>query len=183
MVTPSGTINRNTLANNTNYTYQGSASSVYFYAISGGGNVTVNGQPFVIQANRYYLFTGNIQVSVTRNDPSAPGQWMICITTNTAPLSGAGSARPQSPCENVGRDQNTNPNPRPGTNPQNKPGTKPSGTQNSGGRTNPPSGDGSGTNSGGREGGTAPSGQLNPGTSPGGREGTSAPAPGGGRRP
>jgi len=183
MVTPSGTYNRNALANNANFTYQGAASSVYFYAISGGGNVTVNGKPFVIQANRYYLFTGDIQVSITRNDPSAPGQWMICITTKSAPLSGAGNDRPQSPCETADRDQNTNPNSRPGTNPQNKPGTKPSGTQNSGGRTNPPAGEGSGTNSGGREGGSAPAGELNPGTSSGGREGTVTPTPGGGRRP
>jgi large repetitive protein len=190
MVTPSGTVNRNTLANNTNYTYQGSASSVYFYAISGGGNVTVNGKPFVIQANKYYLFTGNIQVSVTRNDPSAPGQWMICITTNAAPLSGAGTARPQSPCENAGRDQNTNPNQRPGTNQQNKPGTNPQNKPGTNPNTRPnsdpnprPGTKPSGTNSGGREGGTAPAGELNPGTSPGGREGTSAPAPGGGRRP
>jgi hypothetical protein len=132
MVTPSGTFNRNDLANNNNFTYDGSASSVYFYSVSGGGNVTVNGQPFVIQANRYYLFTGNVQVKVTKNDPAAPGQWMICITTNMAPLSGTGDQRPPSPCEEAGRNQNpANPpqnrpnNPRP-TNPQ---PTKPSNPQ------------------------------------------------------
>jgi hypothetical protein len=122
LVTPAGTFNRNDLANNNNFLYEGAASSVYFYSVSGGGNVTVNGQPFVMQANRYYLFTGNVQVKVTKNDPSAPGQWMICITTNTAPVSGAGEQRPVSPCEEAGRNQNpTNPNQRPNNAPQNKP--------------------------------------------------------------
>lgn len=156
MVTASGTFNRNNLANNNNFTYDGAASSVYFYAVSGGGNVTVNGQPFAIQANRYYLFTGKIQVKVTKNDPSAPGQWMICITTNVAPQSGTGSARPTSPCETSDRTPN---NPRPGGNqptnpkeptkpkPGTKPNTKPSGN---GGRSGQPAGQ-SGTSSGGRE--------------------------------
>ena len=121
MVTPSGTFNRNDLANNNNFTYDGSASSVYFYSLSGGGNVTVNGQPFVIQANRYYLFTGNVQVKVTKNDPAAPGQWMICIITNLAPLSGTGDQRPPSPCEEAGRNQNPgNPGVRPANPPQNR---------------------------------------------------------------
>jgi hypothetical protein len=76
METPGGTINRNNLAVNSNFTYDGSASSVYFYA-SSAGTVTVNGNAFNIVPNRYYLFTGNIQVKVTKNDPSATGQWMI----------------------------------------------------------------------------------------------------------
>jgi len=144
MITPSGTVNRNTLSSNSNYTYNGAASSVYFYAISGGGNVTVNGQPFVIQANRYYHFAGNIQVSVTKNSPSAPGQWMICITTNAAPVSGTGDNRPPSPCESGARNDNPS-NPRPNTTPKPAGGTQ-------GGRTNnaPAPTPAPGTNSGGR---------------------------------
>lgn len=139
MVTPNGTINRNNLAINNSFTYDGSASSVYFYAIGGGGNVTVNGAPFAIQANRYYLFTGNIQVTVSRNDPSAPGQWMVCITTNAAPTSGAGKMRPLSPCEEAlnapqPTQQNKPSSPRPNA-PQTRPNTNPR-QNNQGGRTN-----------------------------------------------
>lgn len=158
METPSGNFNRNDLANNNNFTYQGAASSVYFYATTGGGNVTVNGQPFVIQANRYYLFTGDVQVSVTKNDPAAAGQWMICITAKKAPVSGIGSQRPVSPCEASGKNQTPN-NSKPGTAPQNKPGTKPSGsgTNSGGGRPNQPAGEPSvAPSGGGREGSTAP---------------------------
>jgi hypothetical protein len=180
--TPTGSFNRNDLANNNNFSYQGAASSVYFYATTGGGSVTVNGKPFAIQANRYYLFTGDIQVSVTKNDPAAAGQWMICINTKTPPASGIGNQRPISPCEDAGRNQTpgtsrpgTAPQPKPGTTPQNKPGTKPSGsgTSSGDGRTNQPS----------SEPNVAPSG--------GGRAGNTAPAPapssvetqGSGRRP
>jgi len=196
MNTPSGTINRNNLAINNNFSYDGSASSVYFYAISGGGNVTVNGAPFAIQANRYYLFTGNIQVKISRNDPSAPGQWMICITTNSAPTSGAGSNRPLSPCE-AGLNAPNTPQTKPNT-PQTKPNapqTRPNSNprQNSpGGRTNtkPNSGTNakpnSGTSGNSREGSTvtpsAPETKPTEGGRGGAKENT-APVRGGGRKP
>jgi large repetitive protein len=176
MQTPNGTFNRDALANNSNLTYQGAASSVYFYAVNGGGSVTVNGKPFAIQPNRYYLFTGNIQVSLTRNDPAAPGQWMICITTDKAPLSGVGNQRPQSPCEQAGRGQGPeNPSPRPNNAPQNKPDSNPGGgtRNNSGdGRTNAPSGELNNQPGTGRQGGNST------GTDP-----NSTVAPGGTRRP
>jgi large repetitive protein len=180
--TPAGTFNRDDLANNNNFTYEGVASSVYFYAVNGGGSVLVNGQPFAIQANRYYLFTGEITVSVTRNDPAAPGQWMICIRTNTAPVSGVGNQRPLSPCEQAGRNQApNNTNPRPGTAPQTNPNPKPGGTK----PTNP------GTTNSGNGRTDAPAGNVNTTQPSGGREGgnTTQPAPGtietsgGGRRP
>ena len=154
METPGGIINRNNLSLNSGFTYDGPASSVYFYAQSGGGTVTVNGAPFIIQANRYYLFSGNSQVKVSRNDPSAPGQWMICITTDSAPSSGTGKDRPLSPCEdaintiNPGtlntttpgntnsrpNQQNTRPNtPAPNTRPNQNTNTKPR-QNNQGGR-------------------------------------------------
>lgn len=149
MVTPSGTINRNTLALNSNFSYEGSASTVYFLATSGGGNVTVNGTPYAVQANNYYSFTGNIQVKVSKNDPSAPGQWMICITTNSAPVSGSGANRPISPCEesmNAPKPVNTQPKPQPNQGGRNTPGgTKPtpqgtnSAPSNSGGKVTPSS--------------------------------------------
>ncbi len=115
MLTPSGTINRNNLSLNSNFSYEGSASSVYFLASGGGGNITVNGAPIAVQAGNYYSFSGNLQVKVSKNDPSAPGQWMICITSNTPPLYGSGANRPMSPCEegqNMPKPQNTQPKPQ-----------------------------------------------------------------------
>ena len=152
MITPNGTINRDNLAINNNFSYEGSASSLYFYAKTGGGNVTVNGAPFTIVANRYYLFTGNIQVKVTRNDPTAPGKWMVCITTNVPPTSGIGANRPLSPCEQglnapqTNPTQQTRPNKPPTIPTPNPRQTSPEGRTNPGGATKP--NPGSGGNSG-----------------------------------
>lgn len=186
MQTPSGTISRNNLAIDNSFSYDGSASSVYFYAINGGGNVTVNGAPYAIQPNRYYLFTGNIQVKVSRNDPSAPGQWMICITTNAAPTSGAGSNRPLSPCEealNAPNPTQTNPG-APQTRP-NMPQTRPIAPQttpnprqnNQGGRTKPSGGTNPTPNSG-KETNSGQEATPKPVTAPkeGGRDGSPKPA-------
>jgi hypothetical protein len=138
MITPSGTVNRDVLANNAGYTYSGAASSVYFYA-QNNGSVTVNGKPYAIVANNYYSFNGSIQVSVTKNNPASPGQWMICITTNSAPLSGGINTRPPSPCEEAsntgGRINNPVPSARPNTRPsKTSPNTRPNNPkQNDGG--------------------------------------------------
>lgn len=143
--TPSGNFNRNDLALNSNFSYEGQANSIYFYATSGGGNVMVNGSTFPIQPNRYYLFSGNSQVKVSKNDPSAPGQWMICITTNSMPVSGVDANRPLSPCEDA-IDPPANTSPRPSnqnTRPQTNPNTRPTNTNpnprqnNQGGTVNP----------------------------------------------
>src|SRR5690606_23929883 len=56
---------------------------------------------------RYYLFTGNLNVQVSSNHPGSMGHWQICIESTTAPRSGNGNNRPQSPCETAG---NTNGN-------------------------------------------------------------------------
>jgi hypothetical protein len=99
LVTPSGTYNRNDLASNPGFTYSGPASSVYFLPIAGGGDVILNGSPYAVQNGTYYLFEGNINITVSSNQPGALGHWTLCIETNQAPTFGKGNNRPQSPCE------------------------------------------------------------------------------------
>jgi len=98
LVTPSGTFTRSDLAN-PNFTYQGPAYNLYFLPISGGGNATVAGQQFPINAGNYYFFEGNLQVNLSRNHPGSIGQWQICITSDAAPTFGNGANRPPSPCQ------------------------------------------------------------------------------------
>jgi len=99
LVTPSGTYNRNDLASNPGFTYSGAASSVYFLPIAGGGNVLLNGSPYALQNGTYYLFEGNMNITVSSNQPGAMGHWTLCLETNQAPTFGKGNNRPQSPCE------------------------------------------------------------------------------------
>jgi hypothetical protein len=99
LVTPSGTYNRDDLASNPNFTYTGPASSVYFKPIAGGGDVIVGGNPYPVQNGQYYLFQGNLTVSVSSNHPGSMGHWQICIEAPTPPQFGNGGNRPASPCE------------------------------------------------------------------------------------
>jgi large repetitive protein len=99
LITPAGSFNRSDLHANKNFTYSGPASSLYFLSIAGGGNAIVNGQEFTIQPGRYYLFEGNLQVTVSNNQPGSMGQWTACITADKVPQSGVGNNRPESPCE------------------------------------------------------------------------------------
>ena len=98
MVTPAGTINRDTLTNS-NFRYSGPASSLYFMPVAGGGDAVVKGTPFSIRPGQYYLFTGNLTVTISTNNPGSMGQWSVCIIANKEPLSGNGNNRPKSPCE------------------------------------------------------------------------------------
>lgn len=98
LVTPSGTFSRDNL-NNSGFSYSGRASSLYIMPIGGGGEATVNGRPYQLRSGQYYLFTGNLNVSVSTSNPGAMGQWSVCITSNRAPVSGNGNNRPKSPCE------------------------------------------------------------------------------------
>lgn len=100
LITPSGTYNRDDLANNPNFTYTGPASSVYFKPIAGGGDATVGGNPYPVQNGQYYLFAGNLTVSVSSNHPGSMGHWQICIESVKPPQFGNGGNRPPSPCEN-----------------------------------------------------------------------------------
>lgn len=95
--TPSGTFNRDNLRNS-NFTYTGPASSLYFKPIGGGGDALVNGRPYTLKAGQYYLFTGNMTVTVSKRNPGSMGQWSVCISTNKAPVTGNGNKRPESPC-------------------------------------------------------------------------------------
>src|SRR5690606_6579203 len=64
LITPGGTYTRDDLHNNSNFTYSGTASAVYFKPIAGGGDAIVNGQAYPVQNGQYYLFQGNLTVDV-----------------------------------------------------------------------------------------------------------------------
>jgi hypothetical protein len=98
--TPSGNYSRANLTNQ-NFSYSGPASSLFFMPTGGGGNATVNGQPYAVKSGQYYLFTGSLNVTVSTKNPGSMGQWSVCITANRAPVSGNGNNRPKSPCEEV----------------------------------------------------------------------------------
>jgi len=98
LVTPSGTYSRDNLTNS-NFSYSGRATSLYFMPIGGGGEATVNGKPFTVRSGQYYLFTGNLDVTVSTKNPGSMGQWSVCISASRAPVTGNGNNRPKSPCE------------------------------------------------------------------------------------
>jgi hypothetical protein len=97
LTTPSGTMSRDTLKGN--FSYSGSASSLYFKPIAGGGDAVVNGEPYKLRPGQYYLFTGNLTVTVSSKNPGSMGQWSICIISDKEPVTGNGNNRPKSPCE------------------------------------------------------------------------------------
>ena len=85
LITPSGNISRDTLKSN-NFTYSGPASSLFFKPISGGGDAVVKGKPYSLQPGQYYLFTGNLTVTVSNKNPGSMGQWLTakhCLTCRT----------------------------------------------------------------------------------------------------
>ena len=98
LITPSGTYTRESLTNS-DFIYSGSASSIYFMPIGGGGVATVNGKPYAVKSGQYYLFSGSLDVRVSTGNPGSMGHWSVCISANREPLSGNGNNRPQSPCE------------------------------------------------------------------------------------
>ena len=110
IVTPSGTYNRDNLANDPNFTYTGPATSAYFKPIAGGGTATVNGQPYSVQNGQYYLFQGNLTVDVSSSHPGSMGHWEICLTSDANPTHGNGNNKPVSPCENTNGNGNGNTN-------------------------------------------------------------------------
>ncbi len=97
LITPSGTYNRSDLDDN--FSYSGSASSLFFKATAGGGDAIVNGQAYPITSGKYYHFQGNLNVTVSTSNPGSMGQWSVCIESNKAPKSGVGNSAPQSPCD------------------------------------------------------------------------------------
>jgi hypothetical protein len=99
LVTPTGTYSRDDLSNNTNFTYSGSASSIYFKPIAGGGNAVVNGNAYGVQNGNYYLFTGNLTIDVSNSNPGSNGHWEVCLSSDSYPVFGNGSSKPVSPCQ------------------------------------------------------------------------------------
>ena len=108
LVTPSGTYTRDDLTNS-GFRYSGSASSIYFMPIAGGGDARVNGSPYQVRSGQYYLFTGNLQVTVSTSNPGNMGHWSVCISSDREPQSGNGSNRPKSPCETEPGQDNDQP--------------------------------------------------------------------------
>jgi len=104
LVTPSGTFNRENLSRSS-FSYSGPARSIYFMPIGGGGTATVRGNPYPIRSGQYYLFSGNLQVSVSTSNPGSMGHWSVCITADREPSSGNGNNRPQSPCASQSDDK------------------------------------------------------------------------------
>ncbi|MBN2778298.1 MAG: hypothetical protein JXR36_11680, partial [Bacteroidales bacterium] len=98
LITPSGTFNRSSLSNS-DFSYSGPASSIFFKATAGGGDAIVNGNPYTISSGKYYLFKGSLQVNVSTSNPGSMGLWSVCIEANREPTSGVGNNRPNSPCE------------------------------------------------------------------------------------
>jgi hypothetical protein len=108
LVTPDGTFNRENLTNPA-FTYSGRASSLYFLPIAGGGDATVNGKSVSLKPGQYYLFNGNLTVTISTKNPGSMGKWSVCIQSDKTPVSGNGNNRPKSPCEetDVGKSQGT----------------------------------------------------------------------------
>ena len=106
LVTAKGTYNRENLENK-NFSYSGTATSLFFMPIAGGGDALVNGKPYSLRPGQYYLFTGRLKVSVSTKNPGSMGHWSVCIETDMAPVFGQGNNRPVSPCE--GEDDKTKP--------------------------------------------------------------------------
>ncbi|MGV3631923.1 MAG: hypothetical protein ACO1O6_12005 [Bacteroidota bacterium] len=99
LITPNGTFTRDNLASNPSFTYSGPATSVYFKPIAGGGSVTVNGSPMMLENGNYYLFSGSLTVEIKNPNGGGNGHWTICLQSNTMPTFGTGNNRPASPCE------------------------------------------------------------------------------------
>ncbi len=98
LLTSKGNYNRENLKNE-NFSYSGSATSLFFKPIAGGGDAIVNGKPYSLRPGQYYLFTGRMTVSVSTKNPGSMGHWSVCIETDRAPVFGQGNRRPASPCE------------------------------------------------------------------------------------
>jgi hypothetical protein len=98
LVTPTGTINRDSLTNK-NFSYSGQASSLFLMPIAGGGDAIVKGKPYAVRPGQYYLFSGKMTVTVSTKNAGSMGHWSVCIIADKEPLSGNGNNRPLSPCE------------------------------------------------------------------------------------
>ena len=73
--------------------------------IGGGGSASVNGRPYAIRSGQYYLFSGNLNVNISTNNPGSMGHWSVCISADREPAYGNGNNRPKSPCESQNDDK------------------------------------------------------------------------------
>jgi hypothetical protein len=103
--TGSATYNRSDLSNS-GFSYSGSASSLYFKPIAGGGTALVRGQAYNLNPGQYYLFTGNLKVQVTNKHQGAMGHWSVHIESSSSPSTGKGKNRPKSPCDDGNKKRN-----------------------------------------------------------------------------
>ncbi|MCB8994671.1 MAG: hypothetical protein H6538_03580 [Bacteroidales bacterium] len=98
MVTDRGSFTRDDLQD-ANFSYTGSASSLFIMPTGGGGYALVNGKAYNLKSGQYYLFTGRLKVSVSSKNPGSMGQWTVCVESDREPQMGNGNSRPASPCE------------------------------------------------------------------------------------
>ncbi|RFC55767.1 phage tail protein [Brumimicrobium aurantiacum] len=109
LTTSNGTVTTLDLMRNAKFIYAGQASAIYFKAQS-TGYLMVNGKPYKIYQGNYYYFKGLMTVDFSRNRKDMPGQWSICISTNTTPNYGTGLRKPKNPCNTI---KNTTPDSSP----------------------------------------------------------------------
>ncbi len=107
LITPGGQYNSENLTD-PKFRYSGQASSLYFLPIGGGGNAIVNGKTFALRSGIFYLFEGNLKVSVSTQHKNSMGHWSVKIEADRAPISGNGNNRPKSPCETTRPRNNKN---------------------------------------------------------------------------
>lgn len=103
--TPASNFNRDNLSKS-DFSYSGTASSLYFKPIAGGGTASVNGKAFNLNPGQYYHFSGNLKVQVTNKHQGAMGHWSVYIESTSEPLTGKGNNRPTSPCETGTKNKN-----------------------------------------------------------------------------
>ena len=92
--TPGHMVNRNELLTNTSFQYNGPAKSIYFQAAE-NGLALVNGEDYPLIKGIFYHFIGTLTLDIKRiND-----QWHVCVESDSRPIFGSGSTKPESPCE------------------------------------------------------------------------------------
>lgn len=101
--TPTGTYNLNTLTNNTQFTYNGPASGVFFKT-SSAGKALVNGADYTLNSGSYYNFIGNLTVEIKRIGIN----WNICVKSQRRPIVGTNENPILSPCLSTQEKSNEN---------------------------------------------------------------------------
>ncbi len=88
MVTPGGTIDRDDLHSDPDFTYDGKATSIKIKPKSHARTLTINNVDFVLHPSKRYTITSDDMTAYVRNDGNgnghAMGRWWITINANNA---------------------------------------------------------------------------------------------------